>query len=339
VLARAWIVLCMPRLRSIDHAALDDLLRGRERVVTHRELVEMGMGISTVCHRIRPTGPWQRLHPGVVLAHSGSPTFRERMLGGLAFAGDDALLTGACALRLYGVNAVRSVRRAHVLVPHRRHRQSRAELTVERTRHLPEPVVRSGLRLAPPARALVDACRAMERLDDVRELVAEVVQTGLCTVDELHEALVQAARQRTALPRRVLLEVGLGVWSAAEAKVREVFERHGIPQPRWNWALHTLDGTHVVTPDGWWELIGAALQIDSMAWHLSPARYKRTQQLQRALGLHDVPFLPVAPGDVFADEAGFVAEVRAFLRRYAEHQPTSDLVARPPSSGRARRSA
>jgi hypothetical protein len=190
----------------------------------------------------------------------------------------------------------------------------------------------TGLPVAPVARCTVDACRELDRLEDVRELVAEVVQSRRCTIEELRTALAAAARQRTALSREVLREVTAGVRSAAEAHVRTVFARNGIPQPRWNWSLHTLDGRHVVTPDGYWEHIGCALQIDSMAWHLSPGLYKRTQQLQRLLGRYDVPFLPIAPGDIFADEAGFVREVRAFLARHADRTPSPELVARPPSS-------
>jgi hypothetical protein len=85
-----------------------------------------------------------------------------------------------------------------------------------------------------------------------------------------------------------------------------------------------------VTPDGYWEQIGCALQIDSMAWHLAPAQYKRTQQLQRLMSRYDVPFLPIAPGDVFANEDAFVAEVLDFLDRHADHVPSRDLVAHPP---------
>ncbi|MGN6613251.1 MAG: hypothetical protein ACTHLJ_15895, partial [Angustibacter sp.] len=150
---------------------------------------------------------------------------------------------------------------------------------IERTRNLPEPIVRQGLPLASVARCVLDACRQLEDLAAVRELVAEVVQRRLCTVKELGDALAAAARQRSALPREVLREVEAGVRSVAEAHAREVFSRHGVPQPRWNWALHTVDGEHVVTPDGWWDEIGCALQIDSMRYHLGPALYRRTQQL------------------------------------------------------------
>ena len=157
------------------------------------------------------------------------------------------------------------------------------------------------------------------------------MQTRTCTVTELAEALRQAARQRSALPREVLREVSAGVRSAAEARIRDVFARYGVPQPRWNWSVYTLDGRHVGTPDGLWEDIGAAMQIDSMAWHLSPVRYKATQRRQRNLTTHGVVVLPVAPGDVYSDERAFVTQVRAFLRQYADHRLPDGLVARPPA--------
>ncbi|MGN6299536.1 MAG: hypothetical protein ACTHN8_00400 [Angustibacter sp.] len=326
----------MPRRRTTDLAAVDDLIALRERVVSHADLTGVGLSLSTVCKRIRRGGPWQRAHPGVVITHSGTPTRRELLLAALAYAGDGAVLTGTAALRLLGVRAVARDRSQHVLVAHQRRKQSRPGLTVERTRHLPPAIEHDGLPLAPVARCVVDACRQMHRLGEVRELVAEVVQRRLCSVSELHEALAVAARQRSALPREAIAEVHAGVRSAAEAHAREVFGRRGIPQPCWNWALHTVDGDHVATPDGWWKDIGCALQIDSMRYHLGPMLYRRTQQLQRALARYDVPFLPVAPSDILEDEDGFVAEVRAFLATHAHHLPTSALVASPPSGVRGR---
>lgn len=323
----------------VNHDGLDDLVREHEKVLTHAQLVEAGVPLSTLCRRILRSGPWQRLQPGVVLTHTGTPTRRERLLGALAYAGSGAVLTGVSALRAYGLNALPADEAIHVLVPHARRCQARPGLVVERTRKLPDPRWRRGLPLAAPARAVVDACRGISRLDDVRALVADAVQSGLCSVDELVAALQQAARQRTALSREVLAEVDAGVRSAAEGQVRAMFGRHGVTQPRWNWSLHTLAGAHVATPDGYWEEIGAALQIDSMTWHLSPAAYKRTQRRARALGAYGVPVLPVAPADALGDEAGFIREVRAFLARNAGHEHPADLVLRPPADGAGRRTA
>lgn len=167
-------------------------------------------------------------------------------------------------------------------------------------------------------------------------MVADAVQSRLCSVSEVQDALDASARQRTALAREVVAEVAAGVRSAAEARVRAVFTKHHVLQPNWNWGLYTADGAHLLTPDGWWDGIGCALQIDSMTWHLLPALYKRTQQVQRLMSVHDIPFLPVAPADVFADEVGFVRQVRAFLATHADHVRNPGLEARPPLSARAR---
>ena len=298
-------------------------------MTTHAALVRQGIPVSTVVHRLGPDGPWQRLLPGVVLLHNGIPTWRERVLGALAYAGDGALITGNTALRLYGVKAAAAPATIHVLIPHERRRQGRPDLLVERTRKLPSGRVRQTLPVAPPARALVDACRTMTNLDDVRGLVAEVLQTGLCSIDDISNALGHAARQRTAVTRRVLAEMAAGVRSVAEAKVRALIRRHRLPEPLWNRALHTASGELIAVPDGYWALLGVALQIDSMEWHLSPLAYKRTQRRQRALEAHGIPVLPVAPGDVFADELAFVRELGAFLERNAGHQPPTDVVVSP----------
>ena len=38
------------------------------------------------------------------------------------------------------------------------------------------------------------------------------------------------------------------------------------------------DGEFIAPPDAYWATVAAALQIDSMRWHLGPAAYKRTQR-------------------------------------------------------------
>jgi hypothetical protein len=67
---------------------------GRERVATHAELLAAGVPESSLMYRIRPGGRWQRLLPGVVLMHTGTPTARERLLGCLAYAGPQSVVTG-----------------------------------------------------------------------------------------------------------------------------------------------------------------------------------------------------------------------------------------------------
>lgn len=313
------IVAPMPRRAAVDQEKLAKLLRPGRAVATHAELNEAGVPKSTICHRIRPLGPWQRLLPGVVLAHRGTPTRHECRLGALAYGGDTSVLTGLDALAEYGVRSASRLLtpRVHILVGHGCQKTSHGFAVVTRTRHLPEPVVKRDLRCAPLARALVDACRQLEKLDDVRELVADVVQNHGLEPTMLLEQIKKAQRQRTALSRFVLAEIDAGVRSAAEAKLREIFRKYGVPEPLWNKYLFTPDGRFIARVDAYWPEYGVALELDSMAWHLSPGRYKRTQRRQRGLVVHNIDVVPVAPSDAFDDAVQLCDQVKLKLRNAA----------------------
>lgn len=306
----------MPPRRNIDRQRLADLLPAGHAVATHAELRGVGLPQSTITNRIRPDGPWQRLLPGVVLAHRGTPTRYEKRLGALKYGGEGALLTGVDALAEMNVRTATRLlsSRIHLLIPHASQRSSHGFAVVTRTRKLPEPVLRRELPCAPLARALVDACRRLERLDDVRELVADVVQHHGCDPKAIAAEVKAAQRQRTALTRAVLREIAAGIRSVAEAKLREAMRRRGVPEPEWNCSLTTYDGDFVASPDAYWRDFGVALELDSMAWHLSPESYVRTQQRQRMLVVHNVDVLPVAPADVIADPDSLCDEILQKLR-------------------------
>jgi hypothetical protein len=296
-------------------------------VATHSELRALGVPTSTITYRIRPAGPWQRILPGVVLTHRGTPTTRERGHAALKYCGDGAVLTGLSSLSRRGYRTPSSTRE-HVLVEHRRQRSSRDWLTVERTTRMPPTTIHRGLPCAFVARALVDACRRMERLDDVRELVAEVIQQNGCSVRELADEVRRGARRGSGLTREVLREMAAGIRSVAEARARVVLARHGVTAPTWNAVVETPDGAFLGIIDAYWEHVAAALEIDSMAWHLRPSAYKRTQRRQRRLITRGVLVMPVAPGDVIDNEDSFVRDVLDLLAEAARREPPALVVRR-----------
>lgn len=322
----------MPRRRSIDWFAIDALVSSHERVVTHRMLTSLGVAPSTITARISTRGPWQRLLPGVVLTHRGSPTLRERQLGARAYVGQTSVISGPGALLAHGVRSAPAARVVFVLVPVECQRKSFGYLQIERTRRLPRPVTIKGLPFAPLPRAVIDTCRRLDDLDQVRELVAEVVQRRTCSISQLVSEVRGAARQRTGLSRHVLREMSAGIRSVAEARARECFIRRGIPQPLWNVDLTTDDGEFIARPDGYWEDVAAALEIDSMAWHLRPAAYRHTQRRQRDLTARGVLVLPVAPQDILDDEVGFVRGVRAHLAEAGRRPPPVGILVRRASA-------
>jgi hypothetical protein len=290
-------------------AALD----ARERVATHADLREMGVPAASLTRKIAPDGPWQRLLPGVVLAHRGTPTHRERLLGAVAFAGRGSIVSGADALRALGARGVPPSAHVLLLVHHDRQKRSFGYVRLERTTRPPRPVARQGIDYAPAARALIDLCRHQRSVADVRAVLAAVVQQRLCTVVEVGAELAHAPRQRTAAARQALAEVADGVRSIAEARARAVIRRSGLPMPQWNVPLLDSDGTPYLTPDAWWPEHGVAMEIDSRRWHLDPESWERTRRRQRRLTAHGILVMSFAPNEIVDAPDDFVSEVRAVL--------------------------
>ena len=152
-------------------------------VVTAQALVALGVPESTVYHRCRDGGPWQRLAPGIILMTTGHPTTGQLVTAALLHGGPDAVLTGLEACRRHGVRRGPAPQPPlHVLVPHDRQVRSAAQIQVERSRRMPAAVVRGGVPLAPVPRAVIDAARRLRDAREITELIADPVQRGLCTV-------------------------------------------------------------------------------------------------------------------------------------------------------------
>lgn len=321
----------MPRRSRVDQHALDTLVHKRAGVVRTSELFRLGLPAATLSYRWRPGGPWQRVLPGIVITFSGPVTRPQRLTAALLYAGGGAILTGVTALREWGFRDVPADDAVHLLVPHRRHRVSAGFALVERTRRLPAHRWRAGHPCAPPARAVIDACRRICKLDQVRAIVAEAVQRQFCGLAELLRECADAQIRGTKLPRFVLQEIADGVRSVAEAKARSLLGRSGLPAARWNHDVFDEQGRWLGRPDAAWPDLGVVLEIDSLAWHLSPASYRRTQARQRRMTKHGLLVIAATPSDLAERPAAVLADIRQTLE-VAKTRPTPRITVRAPRS-------
>jgi len=316
----------MPRRRPYDRFAVDALIAQRDGVVRSSELRRLGMGASTITHRCRAGGPWQRLLPGIILVSNGSATLSQQIRAALLYGGGGALLTGGAALRRRGVRQMLDGQRLHILIPHRRHRVSTGFVVVERTTRLPNHRNVEGVPCAPIARAAIDATRRSRSVSDVRAAISEVVQRNLCSVAELGLEIRDAQIRGTALPRRVLREVSEGARSVAEAEVRDFVLRAGLPAAKWNHDVFTVDGQWLACTDAIWEEYGVVLEVDSLEWHLSPASYRKTQARHRRLTAAGLLVVHVTPGTVRSNPSAFIAELSATLATAARRMAPAIIV-------------
>jgi len=312
---------------SFDQARLTATLRAQDNVISRQQALACGMTRSTLAHRLRPGGPWQRLLPGVYLTQTGDPNVVQKDMAALLHAGSGSVLTGAAALRGLGLTDVEPAR-FDVLVPNSRRPQSVSFVTIQRTTRMPERVVREGRRVYTlPPRALVDTARGMTSLSEVRALIAGAVQRGDCPLRALVGELPQGRLRNSALLRRVLAEVADGIRSVAEAEFKDLINEARLPAPMFNARLFTAGGTFIATADAWWPEAGVAAEVDSREWHLSPADWERTIGRHAAMTRHGIFVLHFTPQQIRSESATVIAALADTLQT-GRARPTLPITAR-----------
>ena len=216
----------MPRTLSIH--GLRELLDEQLAVASRGQLLALGMNDRAMQYRLRPDGPWQALLPGIYLAVTGTPTFEQKEMAALLYAGPESLVTGRAALWHHGIGSGWPPPDVvDVLLPAERQRVDVNFVRLHRTSRLPSPATAlapggaaatgsaaaagawpaSPLRLAPAPRAVADAAWQLTSLDDVRAVVADALSSGRCTLDELTTELNQGPIRGSALFRSALADL------------------------------------------------------------------------------------------------------------------------------------
>lgn len=273
-------------------------------VVRVSDLRAAGMSNHALAARCRPSGPWQRILPGVVVLSNAPPTRRQRVRAAMLYTGPDAVLSGVDAMRAHGLAPPESAE-VLVLIPAERRQAGRAYLAVERTTRLPPSVRRAGLPVAPLPRAVVDAARRERDNDRLAALVLAPVKAGACTAADLRVELNSGNQRGTAAVRALLAGREHEVVPVTHGLARRVLRQAPLPPPRWQAELHARDGTVLGVADAWWPEAGLAWSLGTQQRPLP--RDAPTTSALAELGitvLHTDPTqLRDAPDTVIADLA------------------------------------
>lgn len=308
---------------DIDWYAID--AAAPHLVLTPGELHELGVNQRMIWARARHGGPWRKLLPGVIMLRNGTPEPRQLLDSALRYA-PGAAITGLWAADLHGLRRKPRPQQVHLLLPHDHKRTSHGHVLVERTTRMPAVVRRDDLPIAEPTRAVLDACRRMSRRDLVEELIAEAVQRGMTTPQRLWAELEAGSCRGSALPRQALCVIEQGARSTAEADAVRLSRRAGLPRPRWNPRLRTGCGVRLPTPDGWWDDVALAWEIDSLEYHLSPQDYDRTLRRHAELVGAGITVLHTLPSRLRTEPAAVIAELRK-AHHHASRRPRPDVLA------------
>jgi hypothetical protein len=282
-----------------------------------KTLEELGVPRPTLYRRCQPGGPWQRPLPGVVLLGNSPPTRQQLVEAALLYAGPDAVVTGMEACRRFGLRAGLEDEHVHLLVPQDRKVHGSDYVIIERTKRLPEPVMRTGVPLAPIIRSVLDTCRRLRAHEPVGALITEAVQRGRLHPAHFLSELERGSSRGTAVPKEVLKEVLAGARSIAEIDAIRVWERTDLPEPQRNIKLYDKHGEYVATPDGWFDDVGLAWEIDSFAFHFSRDDYAKTVARNSRYATAGVVVVQTLPARLRSEPDAVAAELVAAYRAAA----------------------
>jgi hypothetical protein len=309
----------MPRVSAAD--GLAELLDRQHSVASRRQLLDLGMRDNAMQYRVRAGGPWQALLPGVYLAASGAPSFPQKEMAALLYAGPGSLITGPVALMHHSVRSSAGTDLIDVLVPVERQRASTGFARLHRTARMPDRTCSAGpVRLARAPRAVADTVRLLTDLRDVRAVVADAVQVGRCSLGELAGELSGGPVRGSAMFRSALAEVADGIRSTAEGDLRDLIKAARLPAPLFNPSLF-LDDVFLARPDAWWPRAGVAAEVDSRAWHLSPGHWDRTRHRHDLMGAAGIIVLHFSPRDLRTKPALVAGQIRDALARGHDRPP------------------
>ena len=309
----------MPRVSSVD--GLPELLDRQLTVASRQQLLALGLRDNAMQYRLRTGGPWQTLLPGIYLAASGAPSFAQKEMAALLYAGQGSLITGPAALMHHCIRNDGDPNVIDVLIPAERRRESTGFVKLHRTTRIPARTCSAGpARLVLAPRAVADTARLLPNLRDVRAVVAEAVQLGRCTARELAEELSDGPIKGSAQFRSVLAEVADGIRSTAEGDLRSLIKAARLPIPLFNPSLYDGD-LFLGKPDAWWPRAGVAVEVDSRAWHLSPEDWDRTRRRHDLMGEAGIIVLHFSPRELRHEPAMVTKRIQGALAKGLARHP------------------
>jgi hypothetical protein len=322
----------MPK-RLILAPYLKHLLAQQDGVLSSAQAYAAGFTRRSVEYAVG-TGRWQRLLPGVLLTHDQPPTRRQRVNAAALWAGPDAAIDAESACVWHCVPLPHfDEDTVHVVVPYSSGLRSRDFVVVRRSHAI---VIAGRGAVAAYVDAATAVVVAARRLPDDRAavgLMSRPLQTGRVTLDDLVAAHMHAPPRGAGQIDRALEQLAVGVRSAGESLVREVFARSVVLPPiLWNRWLRLPDGGPLVCADGLIVEAGMVVEVNSKRYHAWALTFEDTEARQLRLVASDLVVAPITPRRALIDAHGVLRDVeQTYLLNAGRGMPAGvEIVELPP---------
>ncbi|HEX3005492.1 MAG TPA: hypothetical protein VHO27_14855 [Angustibacter sp.] len=321
----------------MDDGTWQALAEAQQGLATRAQLREHGVTAEQLRWRLGRS--WTLVLPRVVDVRGGRLTPERRLVASTLEAGPSSVISGHHACLWHGLENAHGHTKVLTLVGSKQASRTTGFVRVVRThRPVVTPVVRGLLRVAPPARAVVDAARTTRTPREAAAIVIEAVQRELVSVAQLVHEVEAGARRGSASVRRAVELAAAGAWSAPEAELLDLCDSsprlpHVWPNP---W-LRRPGGTALISPDGWLDDVGLALMVHSKRHHVREAEWRSTVERDGELQEVGVVVLGFTPSSIASEPGAVLARIeRTYARLVASGHRRADVVMTPRGQGLGR---
>ena len=272
-------------------------------VVTRRQLLDAGVTLAELAHRVR-TGALLREHRGVYRVGHRAPSVEARYLAAVLACGDGAALSGRAAGHLFGVL---------------KGQPPRPEVTTPTERRVPGVITRRarraaihtmawrGVPVATVATVLVELA-AVLGTDALARACHEAGVLHGTTPADVEAALAARPSARGASKLRRIMRGDVDVTlSALERRFLARLREAGLERPRTN---RPAGGRRV---DCRWPERKLTVELDSYRYHSSRHAWEQDRRREREAHARGDEFRRYTHGDVFDHPQLMMSELRALL--------------------------
>jgi very-short-patch-repair endonuclease/predicted transcriptional regulator of viral defense system len=305
-----------PDVQSVRRESIWSLAAAQHWVVSHRQLIGLGLSPKAIKHRIARG----RLHPlrlGVYAVGRPDVTREGRWMGAVLACRQSAVISDLSAGELWGLlsRRPREVVPIEVTVPVGA-TPKHPGLRVHRRRLRDEEVSRHlGIPVTSPVRTLLDLAA---RLDgrSVERAINEADRLGLADPETVRGRIEAYRGERGVARLRQVLERETFALTESELERRflPLARRAGLPKPLTG---QRLNGFRV---DFFWPSLGLVVETDGLRYHRTPAQQARDRlrdQRHAAAGLVALRF---THAQVARDPRHVIATLAAVAARQAVNE-------------------
>jgi len=247
-----------------------DVLARQQGVITRQQAMAGGLSKHAWEWRLS-TGRWQKVLPGVAVAHSGGISDEQRPWAAVLYGGEGAALGGRASLTLVGTKLPwnsDTVQPLDVVIPQERRLADGAlpdggTVIIRRLKNPGQWITTwRGLACVRPHAAVLHAV-AWARSDAQAEfLLSATVQQRKTAVPLVREALdLMPELTRRALVRELLDDIELGAHATSELRFLRMCRKHGLPLPdELQRRVRVGRKTHYL--DARYRAVGVTIEID-----------------------------------------------------------------------------